>query len=1628
MNDRIIIQGASENNLKNISVEIPHNTITVVTGISGSGKSSLVYDVIYKESRRRYLETFSGYSKKYFGKLQKPDVISISGLKPSVSVDQNTVIRTSRSTVGTLSGIYDYLRLLFARFAVCTDPLVLINPDRSLFSFNSVHGACPSCKGLGVTEKIDPDKLISDPNLALSEGALVITAPNGYIIYSQVTMEVLNRVLNAHGFHVDIPWNKLTDEQKNIVLYGSDIITVPFGKHTLESRMKWTGITAKPREEGHYKGIIPVMDEILKRDRNENILRFVSSEKCHACDGTKLRKEALTFYINGKNIAEVSALTIENCLDFFKHLPGVNFSNHAMAEVVNAIVQRASIMKKSGIGYLTVDRESVTLSRGEAQRVRLATQVGCGLGNMIYVLDEPSVGLHARDSKKLMEVLLDVKKSGNTLLVVEHDDDVISYADYLVDMGPGAGKNGGEVLFAGYTDNISAKSPQGIRSSTFDFLFHRERINIPSERRTGRGNIVLSGACKNNLKNITVTIKAGAFNVITGVSGAGKSSLAEELVQRYREDRLESPVPVDKIIEVDQSPIGRSLKSNPATYTGMFDFIRDLFAAQPGAESRKFGKGRFSFNNKGGRCESCEGAGMVSVGMHFMGDVDIVCETCNGRRFNDETLQVTYKGKNIFQVLEMTVDEAAVFFIEHPKITRYLKTLVDTGLGYISLGQPSPSLSGGEAQRVKLATELARPEGKHTLYILDEPSAGLHTADLEVLLSSLNRLVDKGHTLVVIEHNLHIINSADHVIDLGPESAVNGGFVVFEGTPVELAGCRESFTGIELKKSADSKGFEFNNHGHMQLQRPGAISFQGVVTNNLKNISLEIPENKITVFTGLSGSGKSSLLIDTVYAECRQRFIENFPAWVRAHISKPEKPDFGTCSGLMPAVYIGNVNYSDNPRSTLGTVSELYDYFRLLYARAGKRKNNKNPGNLLSSFFSFNHESGACMHCKGIGRIITCDVDKLVSNPEKPLVGGAMNKTKTGMFYGDIHGQYIWTLQAVGCKMNIDFSKPWNELDEEEKHVAMYGAGDTEFDVVWKYKRKNAEGEHRFRTIWPGFVSHVNDEYLRKHADNRGAGMLHIMKHVICPSCQGKRLGKGPLEFTFAGIDIAGLCDMDISGTVRFFLSLGQNPGAYGLSQEEVQLTKELRDEIVHKLQFFEDAGLGYLSLSRHFGSLSGGESGRAALAGMVQSGLTGLLYILDEPTTGLHPADTKMLIKLITRLKNEGNTMAIIEHDPDIIRCADHVIDIGPGAGKSGGAIVATGTLDEVIACNTSVTGKYLGKHFKFMEKTGKRLPENGFITVKGASANNLKQTDAAFPTGCFSVVTGVSGSGKTSLVFDVLHQSILNKKPVASESVTGYELFDSVAATGQHEIFLSRSGNIATICNFFDEIRNLFAATGTAMAKKFDKSFFSFNHAGGRCETCLGNGRVKVNLDFFSDMWVECETCHGERFKKEILTCMLNGLSVTDVLRLTVFESLDFFKTNKKISAILKILDECGLGYLQLGQPADTLSRGEAQRLKLAGELAATKGNRTLYLFDEPTTGLHFRDIENLLALFGKLIDSGHTIIAVEHNVQLIKSADYIIEIGPGAGTDGGDVIAKGTPAEIMRNPCSILKGFLS
>ncbi|MEE0946004.1 MAG: excinuclease ABC subunit UvrA [Acutalibacteraceae bacterium] len=938
--EKITIRGARAHNLKNANLEIPRDKLIVFTGLSGSGKSSLAFDTIYAEGQRRYVESLSSYARMFLGQMDKPDVDSIEGLSPAISIDQKTTSKNPRSTVGTVTEIYDYLRLLYARtgiphcpicnkeisqqttdqivkkvmalpegtkiqvlapvvrgrkgrhekeleaakksgfvrvridenlydlseeieldknikhhIEVVVDRLVIKEEVKSrlsdsidtaakladgiiyvdvvggeelhfsqnyacdehgvslpeltptLFSFNNPMGACPACSGIGRFLKVNPSLIIEDENLSLNEGVFRCSGWNikGGLQRGSIARMYMNGLARHYGFTLDTPYKDLTEEQRNAILYGTGDKKIDFDKLA-----EWGGGIYHSNFEGIVNNLERRFRETESDYTKREIESYMSESVCPVCKGARLKPEALAVTVGDKNIDEICSLSVGEHLSFIDTVSYTKQNEKIAKPIIKEIKSRLSFLNGVGLGYLSLSRSSGTLSGGESQRIRLATQIGSGLTGVLYILDEPSIGLHQRDNDRLLEALKRLRDLGNTLIVVEHDEDTMRQADYIVDIGPGAGVHGGEIIYAGDIEGLLKCE----NSVTADYLTGKKTVPVPKTRRKGNGGfLIIKGAKENNLKNINVKIPLGTFTCVTGVSGSGKSSLVNDIIYSYLStklnkarsvwgefDSIEGTEYLDKVIDIDQSPIGRTPRSNPATYTGVFNDIRELFSTTKDAKMKGFGPGRFSFNVRGGRCEACEGDGIIKIEMQFLPDVYVPCEVCSGSRYNEETLSVRYKGKNIYDVLEMTVEEAVKFFEHIPRIYNKLKTLYEVGLGYVKLGQSATTLSGGEAQRVKLATELSKRSTGKTIYILDEPTTGLHTADVHRLIEVLGRLVEAGNTVLVIEHNLDVIKIADYIIDLGPEGGDGGGKVIACGTPEKVAKCKNSFTGQYLSK------------------------------------------------------------------------------------------------------------------------------------------------------------------------------------------------------------------------------------------------------------------------------------------------------------------------------------------------------------------------------------------------------------------------------------------------------------------------------------------------------------------------------------------------------------------------------------------------------------------------------------------------------------------------------------------------------------------------------------------------------------------------------------------------------------------------------------------------------------
>ena len=1950
------IKGAREHNLRSIDVTLPRNQLICLTGVSGSGKSSLAFDTVFAEGQRRYVESLSSFARQFLGQMPKPEVDSIEGLSPTISISQKTSGRNPRSTVGTITEIYDYLRVLYARVGqghcpqcnrpvtaqtreqiiaqilsfeegtpiavlaplirgqkgefrdlfndllrqgfsraridgrigsltdkqsldrqmrhnievvidrvkitrgqrarlaeavelalsvgkgnliviadssdqandktksndsgkkaasahfeisgaelqlssefACTHCRVSFDPlSPQLFSFNSPQGMCEACDGLGEFYSFDPQLLIPKPDRSIQQGGVELLGRLKDLgrwkrhIYKGVA-ETVERLRDLPpGTMLETAWEELDEELQNIWLWGTGDQHITY---------TWRGGQRGMKHGGTFEGIIP---ELLSKYRNsrskpqiQKLEKYMNTIRCPDCQGQRLNPQARTVRIAtadphfsknpARTLPEICQLPISDAVQFFSKLLLSETQQTIAEELVKEIRGRLGFLENVGLEYLSLGRTAPTLSGGESQRIRLAGQIGCGLVGVLYILDEPSIGLHTRDNNRLLDTLNQLRDLGNTVVVVEHDEDTMRAADHVIDFGPGPGIRGGELVAQGDWKDIAREK----RSVTGQYLAGTEQIEIPKKRRTrDERQLRVLGATHNNLKNVDVEIPLGMLVCVTGVSGSGKSSLVSDiLVESLRRDlnagkgepgahaSIEGLAHLDKLIAIDQSPIGRTPRSNPSTYIKVFDEIRKLYAQLPDAKRRGYSAGRFSFNVRGGRCEGCEGCGANKLEMDFLAAIWVPCPICGAKRFNRETLDIRYKGKSIADVLEMDIQQALLHFENIPKIHDKLQTLHDVGLDYMKLGQPSPTLSGGEAQRIKLARELVKRSTGKTLYLLDEPTTGLHFADIKMLLSVLDNFVAAGNTVLVVEHNLDVIKTADWVIDLGPEGGAAGGRIVAEGTPETIAKQPDSHTGRSLKRyfSKQDKAVVKKPQRKAKLASQ-EIRVRGARQHNLKGIDVKIPRDAMTVCCGVSGSGKTSLAMDTIYAEGQRRYVESLSSYARQFVAQMQKPLLDQIEGLSPSVAIEQRHMGHTPRSTVGTVTEIYDYLRILIARTGaphcpacdamigtqtadeiierivarpsgtqlyllapltisvgekydalweqvrargyvrvridgqtysidqtpeidrRRKHTvevvvdrvtlrENTRSRVAesvetalgigegtirvavvdkekdedrwaveihsqhfacdqcgrSFeplgphhFSFNSPLGWCESCEGLGTETGTNLTALLRDGKLSLRKGAVS------IWPNVDQKVSqWMLDALANQLELPVDLPFDELSQSARRAVLYGTGDTWLEV--RPDRKQAKAKPPlFRFQYKGLYPAL-DEAARLSARFRGR-MEHLLSEVECSQCSGSRLRDDASAVQFRGKTIADFCRLPL-GMLR------KEMGQWKLDPRERKIAGELVKEITNRVTFLCDVGLEYLSLARPAPSLSGGESQRIRLASQVGSGLCGVLYVLDEPTIGLHPRDNRRLLAALHQLRDLGNTLLLVEHDREVLAAADHLLDFGPGAGRHGGTIVAQGTEAVLGRKRGSITGPYLsGKKAipiptnrrtltsdppaKQKKKKGKAtatqrtvrkpsIPIASQIEIKGARHNNLQNLDVAIPLGTLTAVTGVSGSGKSSLINDILYNSLARRlhraqtTPAPHDDIRGIEYINKVIRVDQRPLGNSPTSNPATYTGLFDLIRTLFSQLPEAKVRGYTARRFSFNAAGGRCDDCDGNGQLAVEMHFLPDIWVECDTCHGKRYNPETLSVEYHGRNIADVLELPCEDALQLFDQIPKIRRILNTLCDVGLGYLQLGQAAPTLSGGEAQRVKLAAELSRPDTGQTLYLLDEPTTGLHFEDLRKLLEVLHRLVDLGNSVVVIEHNLDVIKSADWVIDLGPEAGSDGGEVVTWGTPEQVAR-----------
>ena len=1876
----IVVRGARVHNLKNVHLTLPKNRLICFTGVSGSGKSSMAFDTLYAEGQRRYIASLSAYARQFMDQLEKPDVDQITGLAPTISIAQKSAGHNPRSTVGTITEIYDYLRVLYARVGVSHDPttgerivtqtrdqivarllelpaesrLHLLAPlvserrgqyrelfedlqkrgylrvrvdgeiftldqipeldryrrhsidvvvdrlilrgdiaarlgeavdtaldlaDHSLtvlvgeqqeltfstartspttglsvpeltpqmFSFNNPQGMCPDCHGLGTLLVMSDRLMIPDPSKSILRGAIL---PLGDVTSNKWRLHLYEGIAEHLNFDLDTPWEKLSDEQQNGFLHGLEDEKIVF-TYTNKSKYTWS-------HEDKYEGVIQYLEERyhqgsekIRRDLNQ----YMGTQLCSTCSGGRLRPESLAVTIDGRTLPEIVSLPVADAHQFFAELELDETRRIIADDALKEIRGRLRLLVDIGLHYLTLDRGAHTLSGGEAQRIRLASQIGSGLVGVLYVLDEPSIGLHHRDNQRLLDTLKRLRDLGNTVIVVEHDEDTIRQADLVVDFGPGAGERGGQLVVCAPPAEVATIGA----SQTGQYLSGERAIPIPEQRRPGNGQwLAVRSARHHNLKEIDAEIPLGLFTCVTGVSGSGKSSLINDILfkaldrQLHRaqvepgdHERIDGIEHLDKVIRIDQKPIGRTPRSNPATYTDVFTPIRQLFARLPEARLRGYQQGRFSFNVKGGRCEACEGNGAIMVEMEFLADVWVTCELCGGRRFNRETLTVKYKEKSIADILEMEVEEALEFFTNVPQVRRVLQTLNDVGLGYIKLGQPAPTLSGGEAQRVKLAKELCRRSTGRTLYLLDEPTTGLHFADVDKLLRILHTFADAGNTVVVIEHNMEVVKTADYIVDMGPEGGEAGGRIVACGTPEEVSRKRDSYTGqilrqilcprekSRLQAALDPPSEKKSDSGYIS-----EIEVVGARMHNLRDLSVRIPRDRMTVISGVSGSGKSSLAFDTIYAEGQRRYVESLSAYARQFLDQMEKPKVERINGLSPAIAIEQKPPSKNPRSTVGTVTEVYDYIRALFATIGvqhcpvcqvpiggqtpdqmvdrilaapgqprvvllapieprgnegyetllqraradgflrtridgqfhdlrdeihmERRHrhrielvidrlvvrsdqrarlregveralelsagllvvispdddqqtrysrhlscpgcNRTFDPLMPQSFSFNHREGMCPDCEGLGQGEGMDRELIVADRDLSVRQGAI------ALWGEIVDPgFARMLETSGEALGFDLDTPFAELSPEGRHALLYGAPNHPL-------ARDDRLAFRYRGVFPPV-----DDYARQSPRHK-----RLLKTVTCSACQGSRLRSESRAVRLRDRTIVDLVRLPIAASLAFFAALDLEP-------REAEMSGELLQEIRTRLRFLDRVGLGYIDLERRTATLSGGEAQRIRLASQIGSGLTGVLYLLDEPTIGLHPRDNQRLLAALRDLRELGNTLILVEHDRETLEAADYIVDLGPGAGAEGGHMVAAGTPSQLRDALDSRTGAYLADRLRIDPPPQRRDASGPSLILRGAAANNLRAIDVEFPLGKLICVTGVSGSGKSSLVQDVLHRALAVElmdarlEPGEHAALEGLEHLDKVIDIDQTPIGHSPRSTPATIMGVFDQIRQLYAQLPEAKVRGFNAGRFSFNRPGGRCSACEGLGWKRIEMHFLPDVWVQCDTCNGRRYNQDVLRIRFKNRSIADVLDMPVRQALELFARVPKIRKLLQTMDDVGLGYMALGQSSTTLSGGEAQRLKLAAELSRPSTGRTIYILDEPTTGLHAADIEKLLTVLHRLVDAGNTMIVVEHNLDIVKTADHVIDLGPEGGDDGGSIVACGTPEQVARSQKSHTGRFL-
>lgn len=1952
----IRLRGVRQNNLKGFDLDLPLGRYIVVTGPSGAGKSSLVFDTLHAEGQRRYVETFSAYTRQFLDLLDKPKVDSIENIRPSIAIEQTNTVKTSRSTVGTMTELTDYFKVWFSHVATCFDPAtglpveddtpssiwakasashpgqtvvvafrvarpanlawpeilsslkgqsyvrVLVSAadaalavhriddlladsaplsaadhlfvahDRitltadakvrfleaaeqalhfgqgeihlfapaaessasdhssfgirhsgfraagafsrglhspatgrtfrpaspALFSFNSPLGACPRCRGFGRVIEIDLNLAIPDRSVSIADGA--IKAWQGET-YGESQKDLL-RFAKKVGLPVNVPFADLSPAHQRLVLEGEP----DYGQPGREWPHAWYGLKGffQWLEKNTYKTHVRVF-----------LSRFRAYNECPDCGGSRLQPESLCWKWRGKTLPELYKLPVAELLDL---IADASDAGHSLANAASdansahlafeSIRTRLRYLAQVGLGYLTLDRTSKTLSGGETMRVGLTSCLGTSLVDTLFVLDEPSVGLHPRDIDRLIEIIRTLTAAGNTVVLVEHDESMIRAADHVLEIGPVPGAKGGHLVFQGDLASLLRCR----ESLTGSYLSGRKSIPAPAARRPippKHPRLTFSGVSKHNLQNLSVSLPLRRFVALSGVSGSGKSTLLDKVIHQgllaKRHQLTEDAAQIasitgdesfTEIVLVDQSPLSRTPRSNPALYTEAWDLIRELYAKTDAAKAAGFSSSSFSFNAGDGRCDHCQGLGYERVEMQFLSDVFVPCPVCEGRRFKPEVLAITWQEKSVADLLNTSVADALEHFVSQPAIRARLAVLDQVGLGYLTLGQPLNTLSGGEAQRLKLVKYLsgvasdssASPIGHSSLDIghsaagggalllLDEPTTGLHRHDVSRLLQVLQALVDRGHSLIVIEHNLDVLKSADWIVEVGPEAGADGGRIVAEGTPEQVARTRTataSYLAEALLPAADTSGDLLAAEPRL-ASAPAASSavlrLEGARENNLKNLSLTIPHRQLNVVTGVSGSGKSTLAFEIIFAEGQRRFMDSMSAYARQFVEQMPRPAIDRLTGIPPTVAIEQRITRGSRKSTVATITEVAQYLRLLYARLGiqHHPDTDKPVQPLSP--------------AQLKRLLT----KVLASPAAkkakhlylcaPLIRGRKGHHQPIATWIEDHGYELMradgrvfpvsafqkldrysehdvevvvrdlkSLTTTGRKSKVSGQKSETSAPPQRGRtqpatldIQTFDSDNAALDDALKLgkgscflvnpkgetlswfstTRTDAETGESFPELDPKHFSHNSPRgwcpTCRGHgrvfpwmletdddAEEKDDPAARLREFGIeseddvadagtrCPDCGGQRLARIPraVKLHFAGKHPPLSLPILLSSTPASLLrSLDQ----LELDERGRAIVQDILPQIRERLRFLDQVGLGYLSLDRPTDTLSGGEAQRIRLAAQLGTNLAGVLYVLDEPSIGLHARDNDRLIETLQTLRDKGNTLLVVEHDDELMERCDRLIDLGPAAGIHGGEILAEGTPAEVKRIEKSLTGRYLSTGiahplrgaYRAIEKSEVRSQKSaqkknlaadlrpltsglssGWVELTGARLRNLKNFDVRIPLGRLTMVCGPSGAGKSTLFRDLLHPAVAHAIKSKTPKLTGKayakttgldsdsdaslqapfaelhnaHAFKQVIEVDQSPIGKTPRSTPATYLGIFDLIRTFFAGIPEAKMRGYNAGRFSFNTAGGRCEICAGAGRVKLEMAFMPDTYLPCDDCRGTRYAPELTELRWKGKNIADVLALTFEEAVPYFDFHSQLSQVCQLMCDCGLGYLTLGQSSPTLSGGEAQRLKLVTELtqglasyrerSRNIGFQNLYILEEPTIGLHLSDCEKLIHVLHTLVDQGHTVVVIEHHLDLLAEADWIIELGPVGGPEGGELLYQGPLAGLLKQKDSPTAPYL-